>query len=482
VASSVIDSLVVTLGLDSKAFASGVRGSASELANFTRRLAGMFIAIRGLEDAVDYFKDLHHQLAEIGFTSKNLGVMGTELKRLGEVSELFGGQMDDAMQSVEGLQSAIFGLKYRGEMSESLMMLQRFGVAYLTATGHMRNFRDIAMDAAHAIERQAKTAGLDKGERYQMALSFGFTGGIASAVAQGGKGLEDALSKAQVDQRALTEKTITGQVKLDQDITRLHEATAAQSSALLNSMRPAIEDAVKELRKLADQVLPWLNTKLEELINFLKNPPAWLKSIEDDLKGLTSLLGPTGSLIAGLAALTAAIGTGGALLGGITTLASTLLRFGGALGLAGFGGYEVGKFVNEKLGHAVGEESLGDWLGSEDWDSFANLGKSLKKKLFPETPSGSSFLSNFGLPMLGGPGAGFITPPSITTPTATRPPASESSSSTPPTAMTGGPGTNVQIDSITVNTRATDANGIAGDINGALRRKLLVSSADVGLA
>jgi hypothetical protein len=52
----------------------------------------------------------------------------------------------------------------------------------------------------------------------------------------------------------------------------------------------------------------------------------------------------------------------------------------------------------------------------------------------------------------------------------------------PRSPMNGRAGTNVQIDSITVNTRATDPNGIAADINGALRRKLLVSSTDGGLA
>jgi hypothetical protein len=84
-AGSVIDSLVVTLGLDSKEFSKGVKGSAEELAGFTRRLAGMFLAVRGIEDVVGYFKDLHAQLAEVGFQSRNLGLTGQEIRRLGEV-------------------------------------------------------------------------------------------------------------------------------------------------------------------------------------------------------------------------------------------------------------------------------------------------------------------------------------------------------------------------------------------------------------
>ncbi|HVN43478.1 MAG TPA: hypothetical protein VMT50_11890, partial [Steroidobacteraceae bacterium] len=202
-AASVVDSLVVTLGLESKSFAQGIKGSTDQLSSFTRRLTGMFLAVRGIEDVVDYFKDLHHTLAEVGFESRNLGVMGTEMKRLGEVSELFGGQVGDAAESIQSLQASVFNLRYRGQISDSLIMLQRFGIAYLTATGHARNFRDVAFDAAKVIERQAQITGMDKGERYQMALSFGFTGGIASAVAQGTEGFTKAYQEATKDQKPL---------------------------------------------------------------------------------------------------------------------------------------------------------------------------------------------------------------------------------------------------------------------------------------
>lgn len=458
-AGNVIDSLVVTLGLDSKGFSKGVKGSAEELAGFTRRLAGMFLAVRGLEDVVGYFKDLHQQLAEVGFQARNLGLTGQEIKRLGEVSQLFGGQVQDATDSIEGLQNAVFNLRYRGQVADSIAMLQRFGVAYLTASGHARNFRDIALDAAKAIERQARAAGLTQGERYQLALSFGFTGGVASAVAQGGKGLEDALRAAQVDQRALTEKTIQGQVQLDRDITRLQNVTEAQSSVILSRLTPVLEQAVSWLQKLVNDLLPKIVHAIEALINFFKNPPPWMKSIEDGIRSLAQALGPTGTLIAALGALTLAVGAGSALITGIAGLAAFLAPLAAAIG----GGALLGKLIaglpSGGLLDKLNEKVL-DWIGP---------GSDLDVKKTPP-PKGAR--------------VGTITRPPAT-PTAPRQSSAAQQSAAagqPPTAMVTGAGTQVHIDDINVYTRATDASGIASGIGSALQRKLLVSNADRGLS
>lgn len=445
-ASSTIDALVVTLGLDSKAFSQGIKGSTEELAGFTRRLAGMFFAIRGLEDVVGYFKDLHKQLAEVGFQARNLGVTGTEIRKLGEVSQLFGGQVSDAADSIEALQASIFNLRYRGQVSDSIAMLQRFGVAYLNAAGHMRNFRDIAMDAAGAIDRQAKAAGLTQGERYQMALSFGFTGGIASAVAQGGKGLEEAMREARVDQKALTEKTIQGQVQLDRDITRLQNVTAAQSSVILSKLTPAIEHVIRWLEKLATDLLPKLVHAIDALMQFFNNPPAWLQAVEDTFKSIADVLGPNGALLAAI--------------GGLALAFTNLpLAVAGAIGLV------LGHIIDLIPGVKKISEKLGDeiynWLHPDDGKQVARTIEN------PHLRHGE-----------------IVRTPAPPTPTAPRPPSAAQQSGGAggsPTAMIGGGGTQVHIDEININTRATDANGIASSIGGAMQRKLLVSNADGGL-
>jgi soluble lytic murein transglycosylase-like protein len=61
-------------------------------------------------------------------------------------------------------------------------------------------------------------------------------------------------------------------------------------------------------------------------------------------------------------------------------------------------------------------------------------------------------------------------------------PVAASSGSSTPTAMNGGPSTSVQIDEINIVTQATDASGIASTIAPALQRKGVVAQANSGLS
>lgn len=461
-ASTTIDSLVVTLGLNAKGFAEGIKGSTEQLAGFAKRLTGVFFAVRGVEDVIGYFKDLHTQLADIGFQAKNLGVMGTEISRLGEVSKLFGGQIEDAADSVQGLQAAVFNLKFRGQMSDSLMMLQRFGIAYMTASGHARDIVDIARDAARVIDAQEK-AGVIRGggERYQMALSFGLTGGLASAAAQGAKGFDAALKKANQDQKAITERTIRGQVELDRALTRNSAQLGAASSVMLSQLTPAIIQLSKDVTRLAIDAEQKIEPLLKGFVNFFEKPPLGLGKLE-------KTLGFGGSLFAGLGALSLLRSGAGALLRGMAGRGLLSVGAEGLIGAAGgaslIGGTAAG-YTLDKLFPKNWLAQFGGWLGSETYDLTHREGgggptplseRSGKIVRIPSTPT---------------------IPP---TPNAQRPASAAQASGGSPLALVGAGGTNVEIGSITINTKATDANGIAADLSGAIKRKLIVSSADAG--
>lgn len=479
-----IDSLVVLLGLNAKGFSAGMKGATNELTSFTRRLATMFVAVRGLEDVVDYFKDLHRTLTDVGYSERNLGVLGTQLRQFSEVSELFGGRAEDAAASIQGLQSALFQLRFMGQMSEPLMMMQRFGVAYMTASGQMLNFRAIALNAARVIGDQARTQGLDPGQRYQLALSMGFQGGIASAVAQGGKGLEQALKESKTDQKALTEQTIRGQVELARHITQNTYQLQAVNSAILSKMTPDLNQLITLENKLVNTLLPKLNFLLGDIDNFLRHPPSSVKEAEgygkdilhagegafDWLKGKLGTAGAVGALYSGWK-------IGKSFLGGF----GRALLTGGAGEGAGVAGSAAIPGIGELVLGAVSVIGLNDLLSrAPALNSWGALGNSLTG-IFGGPTSRAA---------LGASGGVFI-PPSLLspppTPTASRgatgswgPAAGGASGSWNPLALVGAGGTNVEIGEITITTRATDANGIASSLDGALKRKLLTSSADRG--
>jgi NAD(P)-dependent dehydrogenase (short-subunit alcohol dehydrogenase family) len=454
------------LGLNAKGFTSGIDGATKSLANFTTRVAGMFVAFRGIEGVVDYFKDLHQRLADIGFAAHRLGESSSELSRWGEVSRLVGGDAHDAMDSIEGFQNAIFNLQYRGQLSDQLAMLQRFGIAYLDAAGHARNFRDIARDAAKVIDRQATITGADQGQRQQLAQAFGFSGGIATAVARGGESLELALKKAAEDQRNITDKAIDANVAFEQRQISREARRDSANTALLNKLLPSVDAVQEKITELIEKAIPQLIHAMDVLGNFIQHPPSWLTDI-------TNLLGPGGSLVAGLLGVTAAVGVGSTLVTGITALTGALLRQAGVASAVVSAGIATGiglDWLDEKFnkGRILGTtapvpEVLGGML---EWLSGTRYNPNSGSRNF----TSAQLQQSWGIP----------------TPAAARPVENFDPLTLPGTESdhkwlgpTTGAGS-VRIDSIVISTQATDANGIAGSISDALRRKLNVANADGG--
>lgn len=494
---NVVDSLVVELGLNSKQFVEGIRGATESLAGFAMKTLALAGVVTSIEGIVNYFKDLEGHLADVGYQARNLGVSSAQMSRFGEVAQLMGGQAADAINSVEGLQGAIFNLQYRGQMSDQLAMMQRFGVAYLTASGHMRDFKDLAFDAAAAVDRQ-KASGMNQGEALQLSMSMGFTGGVAAAIADGGEGLQKALDEASKDQKGISDRTIDAARRIDQAFTRMSNVIAAQLAPVLEKLAPEIIEFTGWVRQFASDVMPKIPKAIDDFKDFLHNPPEWLKELEGDFQEFKKILHdppPWLQMIEkylGAKSDTTQTGDQGAasptsgLSGTIAAAIVASLGWGKlALGMGGKAVPFVGTAwtIADLLEHflpAGGAKWFSDtslipgWepfgTGNSSWDAFGKLFDMTNFTAFPGLSSPAP-----------APSAPMMVPPAPPTPNAPRPAASGGSVAHP-TAMNGGGSTSVQIDSITINTRATDAYAMASDVNGALARKLFVANADSGIA
>lgn len=499
---SVIDALVVTLGLNSSNFEAGIGKASEGIVGLTRKLATMFIAVRTVEDVIGYVKDLSASLFHLGIDAKNLGIAGTELSKWGEVAKLAGGQAQDATSTIEGLQEAIFGLRFQGQMSSSLQMLQRFGVAYLDNAGKMRNFKDIAMDASKALAR----SGLDQASRFQAAQAMGFTGGIATAVAQGPAALTKALQDSTKDQKNLTQQAIDSQTELNKSLIRLNSNVMANSSALLQAVTPALGFMVSELHDLASLInrLTHPGELLEDTFTKTFGPGSTL----DKLPGMKYLnefgswIGQHLPVSSGAPALTRGMRNNNP-----TNLKATGNEAHDAQGFAVFGNMAEGmqqarsqlqRYARRGINTIRG--IISRWAPAADGNKTAEyiafvakqLGKSPDAPLAPADypallAAMSRMESGAGAPQRAAVGR-------LLAPAAPGSAAALAASSAPaspgiaaghtgsPAGSGGAAGTSVSIGTMNVNTRAQDASGIAADISGALRRKLIVANADVGYA
>lgn len=168
-------------------------------------------------------------IRHLGIDAKNLGISGaTGLRNIQNAAEMMGGSVGDATQTVNDLQKSLFNLRFNGQVSESLVMLQRLGVQYDDAYGRARDFNDVLLDTADALEAQQKSGLMTRAEAFQFAQQAGFTGGMALLALSGRKGVEAELAK-QAGRSSISDTAAANSERLARASISLGQGTAAEA-------------------------------------------------------------------------------------------------------------------------------------------------------------------------------------------------------------------------------------------------------------
>lgn len=232
-ATTVVDQLIVKLGLDPRDFTKGQKEAASSFAKTKDQIKqttdemsrvvedgaksiassggliakvfskggiiGVALAATGYAAKIvnGKFYDIAVSTRRLGLDARNFNLTAGGLRNIQFAAELAGGSMEDATHSAGGLAESLFNLKFNGQVSESLITLGRLGVQFTDATGKARDFKDVMLDTADALGAAQKEGRLSHAEAYQFALQAGFSGGVAQLVSDGRPGLEAELAKQQ---------------------------------------------------------------------------------------------------------------------------------------------------------------------------------------------------------------------------------------------------------------------------------------------
>jgi hypothetical protein len=458
-----IDSLTVGVGITQEDFQAGVEKILNSLGSLRKqteatgesmtsslssvsssvlglglKFAGLFLAVKGIEDVVGYFKNLSAEMSNLAYAGRYLGQSSVELSRFGEVAQLAGGQAQDAITAAQSLQSAIFGLEFQGQMSQNLLMLQRLGVGYLDAGGHMRDMKDIAFETAKALQQELP--GQANGSlRVQWAAQIFGAGGLANAVGGGLNDLRKFYSTAAHDQKHITQRSMDAQMRLHQSLISLSYEVKSEAAAILTRLTPAIQDLINVIK---NDLIP----VIDEVIGVILHP---IQSLSNSAAiSIDAMMHP--ELLQKLAR------------------ANIVAEKVPDSVMARFSREAVPDEASLNMLKIIHEDEGGD-AGDPNWS------KAITRFLgaYPDNSSKADFAQAKAAGR-----AGAIARPSahtLSTPGAARPAAGK------PTASTGGH--RVQIGSIgPIYTQATDANGLMAGINRAAARKLLVAQADPGLA
>lgn len=497
---TVIDEMIVKLGLDPRDFTKGQKEAAASVSNteksvqksaggMSRQLTGLAAkwlsfagAIYAIKKAVTIIDDVAERTRKLGVDAKNYGIAAAGLRNFENAVEMFGGTAADARKSIDGINQAVFDMAYNGQMSDSLIMLARLGVQFQTATGEARDFNSIVLDTADAIGK-AQEQGMSRASAVQYLRQAGFDEGTSQMILAGRAQAEAALA-AQDKRRQVSDSDVSAATEIVQSRTGRRQAWHGGEIEFMQSPAgkavEAINQAAEELltpmgaAQAAAKVTGKVTDAMEGMVNKIKE-------VGGAFDGLLSRLAPKGraayeSVIQSAAA---ANNISPDLLAGVLATESNfdpaaVNKKSGAKGIAqlmqsSFPDRVVGVNPDNDIRTAaeylaqLGKEAGGNWdLALQMYNAgptrMKNAGKPGAKPLSDETLNYPSkvwdYVENNGNSANPTPGA---------------------------QAGTTYSKTEVQIDNITVQTRATDAEGIADGLDGSVKRKLLASHAEQGM-
>lgn len=485
---TVIDQLVVKLGLDPRDFTKGQkqvaadvlktqqaveRGSSSmskqlvSLATRWATVAGAFALVKKAVDAID---DVATRTRQLGIDAKNYDIAAGRLRNFENAMVMMGGSAEATRQSVGGFQKAMFDLAYNGQISESLVMLGRLGVQFQDASGHARKFQDIVLDTADAIGK-AQEQGMTRADAFQYLQQSGFDSGTANAILSGRSAIETELSRQQnriqVNPDALeaADHVATSRIEKEQQIEGFKVAElgggAGNTQAAINQ---AIAHPVEALHKLGDAashagsaISNWAHGAVSKLDQARFDPT---------INAAAKKYGINPTMLRNLIKTESNFNPRARSKAGAVGVAQLMPKYFPDAGQdANRDIYTAAEYLRKLHDSFVTSGDADDdgawYLAAQSYNagqsrvraSMKPGGKPLKKET-----------QDYPGKVLAGVDLG-----------------QHATDATPTAGRSGGSVTNVQIDNISVHTQATDADRMAGDMDDAVQRKLMASHAEVGM-
>lgn len=504
-ATTVIDQLIVKLGLDPRDFTKGEKAAAAETVKlenqvkkssesmgssflgFTKKVAGIATVAVAVKRFIQYTSELSANIRQLGIDSSNFNIAASELRNFGNVAEMFGGKAEDATRTVGNLTKAVYDLAYNGQISDSLIMLGRLGVQFQDTTGNMRDFKSIALDTQAAIQ-QRMANGMSRANAYQILLQSGFDPGLANAMLSGTlqQQLDRQGQRRQVSRddvalatrweqsaanrsqaldaaalRQLPAEAVAGTAVNDAIAAAADAAGTADVSGALSEFGDTVKDAGSAVKQGAADLLLGLEKLADRAIEKSRQFPTGRKFYEPTIQEAARKYGLDPELLAGVLQTESgfnpqAKSAAGAV--GITQLMPQYFKNAGQNPHADImtAAAELSRLRNLRM--KEGADADGAWnLALMDY----NAGRSRVSKAM----SGGKPLAQETLDYPGkvlGYAADAVPTPS-----------GESRMQTSKT--------DVYIDGVTINTPRTDGEALATEFTEATRRKMLAAHADTGV-
>ena len=289
---TIIDSLLVTLGLDASGFESGknkvkkglqdtgneadkagaklkkASKDADEGFKNVAKSAGAFLALIGGTMAIKSFvSNIIESDAALARFSKNLGLGADSISAWSNAAELAGGTANGLQGSMDMLSKAQTELMLTGQ-SSLIPYFSALGVSMADASGKARPVNDILLDLSDRFSKMDRTTANNMGRM------MGIDQGTMNLLLKGREEVE-LMIRRQKEYGAVTKQQTEAAEKLQKQIIEGKQIFAAFGRELLASAMPAIE----KLFQLFSEFGAWIKENKEFVETFLTIMAAGLLAI-----------------------------------------------------------------------------------------------------------------------------------------------------------------------------------------------------------
>lgn len=371
---TVIDSLIVTLGLDNKDFQKGIKDTEKGLSDTRKNTdkVGKQIAASG-KDAAEFFGQMQRSAIKffavltagkglINFTrdvvstganlsrlSKNLNISADTMHRWGKASELNGGSMEGFLGTLQNLGSQVTEIFMKGD-SAITPYLRQLGVGVTDASGKAKQLTDILADIADAAEEKIP----DRYQRYSFLKQMGFDEGTINLIAKVGKELRSTLAA----QQGFSQKDADAAYKAEQTWIKAQQRLEKLTRDLVIKVLPSLERLAESFVKMAEVIIPPLSKAVEIFAELDEKTDGWSTSLILALATLRLLGGS--AVIGGLAGVATKLASMAASAASLAAPLGFLLYSGG-----------LNKGEDEELRKLQGENYMGATVANKSGTSVA---------------------------------------------------------------------------------------------------------------
>jgi hypothetical protein len=251
----------VTIGLDARGYNRGMgqferdqkksrdtaKKGANELgdslAELGKKAAILFTAFTAAKDFASWMTGLNVGAANLGRFSKNIGESVTTVNAWGNAAELAGGSAKDAQADLMGLSGSITGLRATGEVSPLVLLLQRMNVQLFDAQGNTRKLTDIYKDLGDKLRTY------NRADAFNLAKQAGISESTFNLIRSEAQERERILALGQQN-AALDEQKAAAAAELQSDWREIGQEINAAGIEILTNITPPIKQALGWVKDL----------------------------------------------------------------------------------------------------------------------------------------------------------------------------------------------------------------------------------------